>query len=224
MEKLTGETMGYLFIEKDLGKEVKNGKVRRYYKCICKCGNVVKRERWTLLGNNSKVKSCGCYKKEFLSKERKTHGMSETRFYNIYLGMKNRVFNTNYKKYKQYGGRGIKVCERWLDFKNFKKDMHESYLEHVKKHGEENTTIERKEIDGDYCPDNCIWATKTEQNHNRSFNKKTFKATNINTGETYFHNVKSEFARMVGISDKHIGSVLNGNRKICQGFKFEYVE
>lgn len=104
----------------------------------------------------------------------KVHGMSKTRFYRIWSGMKVRCNNPLERAYFQ---RGIKVCERWGNFLNFKDDMYESYLQHCIEHGEKNTSIERKDVNGNYEPSNCKWATREEQDRNKqdlSRKKKVF--------------------------------------------------
>ena len=103
---------------------------------------------------------------------RSNHGMRHTRINRIWIGMKQRCINSNNSKYKNYGAKGIEVCDEWMFFENFRDDMHESYLKHVEQFGEKQTTIDRKNNNLGYFKENCQWATYSEQNNNRGNNLK----------------------------------------------------
>jgi len=101
-----------------------------------------------------------------------THGQSNSRFYSIWRAMKVRCSNENHIAYKNYGGRGIKVCDRWFtSFENFEADMFESYEQHVKEFSEKQTSIDRVNPNGNYEPRNCRWATNLEQSKNKRNSK-----------------------------------------------------
>lgn len=98
----------------------------------------------------------------------------DDQLYRKYHSMKSRCLNPSNDSYSNYGGRGIKICDRWLGedgFAHFKEDMYDKYIEHVEKYGEDNTTLDRINVDGDYEPNNCRWATWQIQQNNRTSNR-----------------------------------------------------
>lgn len=153
------------------------GKIKYHYnywlfKCDCGKEKVIEKTR-VMRGNTT---SCGCVREEMYSivgKMSVKHGMSKTKFYKAWSSMRERCLNKSHFVYNRYGGRGIKICKRWEKFENFKEDMYKNYLEHNKKYGNRNTSLDRfPNNNGNYCQKNCRWATQKEQNNNRRIRNK----------------------------------------------------
>lgn len=140
-----------------------------YWNCKCECGNDTIVAGCDL--RSGKAISCGCYKRGRASELNKTHGMKKTRLYNVWARMKQRCINPKAPEYDNYGGRGIRVCCEWLDAPESFFDWAErTGYNSMAKRGE--CTLERLDVDGDYEPSNCKWATAVEQNNNRRNNRK----------------------------------------------------
>jgi hypothetical protein len=154
---IIGRKYGRLTIIELSGMDINGNK---YFRCRCDCGN--EKEVSYRNMHTGHTKSCGCYMLE-ARRSAKSHGMTHEKLYGVWKAMIERCTKKGFKAYDRYGGRGITVCDEWMDLNAF--------VNWAKENGyREKLEIDRIDNDGNYEPDNCKWSTKEQQSRNRSTN------------------------------------------------------
>lgn len=158
--RLEGKHFGRLLVVKQAGHASDGSSV---WLCRCDCGNESLVKGYKL--KNGVTKSCGCLRRDLRRQALTTHGQARTRLYKIWLGMKQRCADPNSANYHYYGGRGVGICSEWLNsFKTFQTWAAETGYQ-------KNLTLDREDVNGDYTPGNCRWATVKEQANNKRNNR-----------------------------------------------------
>lgn len=188
---LTNQRFGKLVAIKKTGEYYitpSTGKKQDIYECVCDCGNVTYVAAYCLKYGNTK--SCGCLQRERSKQAHTTHNGRFDRLHNVWANMKNRCNNPNYSEYSNYGGRGIKVCEEWNDYASFRDwAINNGYDENAPR---SEKTLDRIDVDKNYCPENCRFVDMFVQANN--------KTNNI---YTVYNNQKmtlSELSKITGIN------------------------
>lgn len=189
---LIGQKYGLLTVVEYLGTSKQGSR----WVCKCDCGNT--RETTTGRLNEKRITSCGCNDLIPFA----THQMTSTRMYRIWCAMKSRCLNPNYHQYKDYGGRGITICGRWLNnFLDFYNDMIDGYAD--------NLQLDRDDNEKGYYKENCKWSTRPEQARNKR-NNYWYERDGIRM-------VKMDWAKHLGVSHHRI------NERLRRGFTFDQV-
>jgi hypothetical protein len=206
-EDLSGTRVGKLLVLHKTEYKIISGRKRLHYMCQCDCGSKKEVKSTALKGTNM-VFSCGCILRDMGMQRRLPNRKVEgkiTREYRTWIGIKERCYQKNAKHYHRYGGRGIKVCDRWLnDFDTFLLDMG--------KRPAGKYSLDRINNDGDYEPQNCRWATKWEQARNTS--------TNFYMEHNGMNMTKAEWSRYFGVYPFALDGHLNGGKSIAQIYDF----
>ena len=201
MTNENNEELSKPILVEDLGMMLptKNSKRKhRFGLYLCGlCGTKFKADTAGVKSRNTK--SCGCYNKRRASETHKTHGLRNTRLYGIWGSVRGRTLNPKNKQYNAYGGRGITICDEWLDVQNFYNwAMSNGYSDEL--------SIDRIDNDGSYYPENCRWTTRTIQSRNTRIPKNN---TSGYKGVSY-HKRDGNYQTYITINKKriHLGQFL----------------
>jgi hypothetical protein len=199
-----GQKFGRLLVVERLGSYNKR---ESYFKCICDCGNELNVKLGHLKSGNTK--SCGCYKSEIRTKLNTTHGNAKSKNrsteYVSYHAMISRCYNKNQRSYADYGGKGVIVCDRWLN-------SFENFLEDMGKKPNSNYTLERIRVNGIYEPNNCKWITRAEQSKN--------KRTSVWHEHNGVKMILSDWAKFLNVHPSAIRLKIRSGKKFSEIYNF----
>jgi len=185
-----GDSYGPLVVIEELPKVLfPCGKTARKFQVLCHCGNI-----FTALLNGlrtGRTQSCGCLQRELQKKNSTTHGLSDSPLYSVWTSMRTRCRNPAAINYERYGGRGISICDEWETFEGFLKDMYPSY--------QEGLTLERVDVNGNYCPENCTWIPPQQQPRNTRMHRSNTSGV---TGVCLVNNKRSWLAHYTNEAGK----------------------
>jgi len=209
---MVSEVIGDMEVIEEIGRP--KGKTNFIVKVKCsKCGRIKEIPYWNLSKKGAGSKHKWCCKQ--------IKGKYTKNFHRKWADMRTRTTNPKRNDFYLYGGRGIN-SDAWEYFIDFYDDMYESYLEHVKEFGEKDTSLDRIDVNGNYCKENCRWVTLKEQAGNKRTNRY-FKAISPE-GEEFIDNNQRKFANEHNLTPQGINNCLSNLSKHCNGWTFEYIK